>query len=518
MLQISHLTITQKQDQRVLIHDLSFTMNKGDRIALIGEEGNGKSTLLKYIYDPSMVQEYCEWKGTRIIQEERMGYLPQRLPEEYEDMNVYAYLCRSDAFCMADPAFLSETARMVHCSMTDFYRDQTMGSLSGGEKVKLQLAALLFEHPTVLLLDEPSNDLDLDTVKALEELLLSFEGMVLFISHDEVLLNHCANGILHLEQLKRKMDARSTFRHQGYEDYIHERSDLFLKNTQKAEGERRADALRSEKYERIRKSVEYDLRNVSRGDPHTGQLLKKKMKAVKSIGRRFEKERQNMMEMPEQEEAIMVFFPQSCRIPEGKKVLDFHLDQLCAPDHTVLAGPVDLQIIGPRHVCIIGQNGCGKSTLLKSIANELLKRTDIHAAYMPQNYEDLLNLSITPLDFLGGTDKDMRTRAGLCLGSMKYTSDEMNHPMGDLSGGQRAKVLFLKMVLEEADVLILDEPTRNFSPLSAPVIRQCLSQFQGTIISVSHDRMYMQEVCDTFLELTKEGLVSAAKENLTQII
>ncbi|MEE3488510.1 MAG: ATP-binding cassette domain-containing protein [Bulleidia sp.] len=517
MLQISHLTMTQKQDQRVLIHDLSFTMNKGDRIALIGEEGNGKSTLLKYIFDPSLIREYCECKGTRIIQEERIGYLPQRLPEEYEDENVYAYLCRSDAFCSADPSFLSETARLVHCSVEDFYRGQTMGSLSGGEKVKLQLASLLFEHPTVLLLDEPSNDLDLNTVKALEDLLLSFDGMVLFISHDEVLLNHCANGVLHLEQLKRKMDARSTFRHQGYEDYIKERSDLFLKNTQKAEGERRMDALRTEKYERIRKSVEYDLRNVSRGDPHTGQLLKKKMKAVKSMGKRYEKERQNMMKMPEQEEAIMVFFPHSCRIPEGKKILDFHLDQLCAPDRTLLAEHIDLQINGPRHVCIIGPNGCGKSTLLKIIASELLERTDIHAAYMPQNYEDLLDLSQTPLDFLGGTDKEKRTRAGLCLGSMKYTSDEMNHPMGDLSGGQRAKVLFLKMVLDEANVLILDEPTRNFSPLSAPVIRQCLSQFQGTIISVSHDRMYMREVCDTFCELTKDGLVPAAKENLTHI-
>lgn len=120
---------------------------------------------------------------------------------------------------------------------------------------------------------------------------------------------------------------------------------------------------------------------------------------------------------------------------------------------------------------------------------ELLSRTDIRACYMPQNYEDLLELDRTPVEFLSVTgDKEETTRIRTYLGSMKYTVDEMNHPMSELSGGQKAKVLLLKMSLSGADVLILDEPTRNFSPLSGPVIRKILRQYQGAILSISHDR------------------------------
>ena len=126
---------------------------------------------------------------------------------------------------------------------------------------------------------------------------------------------------------------------------------------------------------------------------------------------------------------------------------------------------------------------------------------------MPQNYEDLLELSLTPVEYLAPSgDKDETTRIRTYLGAMKYTADEMSHPIRDLSGGQKAKVLLLKMSVSGADVLILDEPTRNFSPLSGPVIRQMLRAFPGAIISVSHDRKYIDEVCDKIYRLTEDGL------------
>ena len=129
---------------------------------------------------------------------------------------------------------------------------------------------------------------------------------------------------------------------------------------------------------------------------------------------------------------------------------------------------------------------------------------------MAQDYGDRLLGGQTPVDILAPSGhKDDITRARNLLGSMKYKTEEMEHPASDLSGGQRAKLLFLAMVLRGANVLLLDEPTRNFSPLSAPVIREVLAQFPGCIISVSHDRKYLEEVCTRVLELTPDGLREA---------
>ena len=121
----------------------------------------------------------------------------------------------------------------------------------------------------------------------------------------------------------------------------------------------------------------------------------------------------------------------------------------------------------------------------------------------------------TPVDFLDQSgDKEERTRIRTYLGSLKYTADEMAHPISELSGGQKAKVLLLKMSLSGANVLILDEPTRNFSPLSGPVIRKMLAEFPGAIISISHDRKYMDEVCDKIYKLTENGLSEIEKGQL----
>lgn len=148
---------------------------------------------------------------------------------------------------------------------------------------------------------------------------------------------------------------------------------------------------------------------------------------------------------------------------------------------------------------------------MRMLSENLLRRTDISAAYMPQNYEEFLNLEQTPVEFLSDGSKESISLMRTYLGSMKFTADEMMHPMRELSGGQKAKVMLLYLDTSGCDVLLLDEPTRNFSPLSTPVIRQLLASYQGAIISVSHDRKYISEVCDIVYELTPEGLV---KRNL----
>jgi ATPase subunit of ABC transporter with duplicated ATPase domains len=131
---------------------------------------------------------------------------------------------------------------------------------------------------------------------------------------------------------------------------------------------------------------------------------------------------------------------------------------------------------------------------------------------MPQNYEETLPFDLTPVEYLAPSGrKDEMTTVRTYLGSMKYTKDEMFHPIRELSGGQKAKLLLLKISLSETNVLILDEPTRNFSPLSGPEVRRILKQFPGTIISVSHDRKYIAEVCDKTYRLTSQGLVGFEK-------
>ena len=162
---------------------------------------------------------------------------------------------------------------------------------------------------------------------------------------------------------------------------------------------------------------------------------------------------------------------------------------------------------GRSIIGITGRNGAGKSTLLKSLWAELRQRKDITAAYMPQDYAEVLDYSRTPLEHLEAIyRKEELTRARSCLGSMRFTHEEMTGKIERLSGGQRAKLLFLDMVLKKANVLLLDEPTRNFSPLSAPVVRSALRDFGGSILSVSHDRKYLAEVCDLVYELRPDGL------------
>ncbi|MFQ6830030.1 MAG: ATP-binding cassette domain-containing protein, partial [Acutalibacter sp.] len=226
----------------------------------------------------------------------------------------------------------------------------------------------------------------------------------------------------------------------------------------------------------------------------------------------FDREREDMTEFPDSEEAILVGFGENTAIPAGKTVLDFTLPALYAGEASQgqppLAENLRLYVRGGEHVCVIGRNGAGKTTFLRQVAGELLGRQDIRAAYMPQDYGETVDQSQTPVEFLAKSwEKEELTRVKTYLGSMKYTPEEQEHTIQELSGGQKAKLFFLKMILDGANVLVLDEPTRNFSPLSGPVIRGILEEFPGCILSVSHDRKYIGQVCDTVYQLEPQGLV-----------
>jgi len=507
MFQVKGLTITHRRDLTALVEDLSFALGPGERAALVGEEGNGKSTVLKLLYDPALVEDYAQWTGELPGAGLRRGYLAQELTGRELEWTVAEFCGGVPAFEAAGPGDRARAAARVGLAPEIFYDWRNMATLSGGERVKLRLALLLLDRPDVLLLDEPSNDLDLEALGWLEEFLLSCPVPVLYVSHDEVLLERTASMVIHLERLRRRTAPRATVYNGGYREYAQGRSAALERQERDARKERAEFDARMEHYRRIRAKVDHDQAAISRQDPHGGRLLKKKMHAVQSMGRRFEREEAEMTAMPEWEEAIFAAFDRErSAVPGGKVILRLDLPRLTAGEQ-VLTGPLRLWVTGPERIGIVGANGAGKSTLLKRIARELLPRRDIRCAYMPQDYDEALLRGQTPVELLAPSgDREEVTRARTLLGGMKYKAEEMEHPAAELSGGQRAKLLFLRMVLQGANVLLLDEPTRNFSPLSAPVIRRALAEFSGCIISVSHDRIYLEQVCTRILELTAQGL------------
>ena len=199
MLQINGLTITHRKDLRVILENFSLVLNDGDKVVIIGEEGNGKSTLMKWIYRPEMVDDYAEAKGSRICGQERLGYLPQELLPEEKEKTLYEFFSEAEGFWNQTPKELAGYAKRFRVESDFFYSEQKMFRLSGGEKIKAQLMRLLMQEPTALLLDEPSNDIDMATLELLETLIKEWEHIVLFISHDETLIENTANMVIHIE-------------------------------------------------------------------------------------------------------------------------------------------------------------------------------------------------------------------------------------------------------------------------------------------------------------------------------
>ncbi len=510
MLQVKNLTLTHRKDLRTLIEDFSFVLNEGDKAVIIGEEGNGKSTLLKWIYDPALIEPYCEWSGELAGEPGPMGYLAQELEER--EGSIYDYCAASPFFFDLTPRELADIARQLRFPAEEFYSDRPVSSLSGGERIKLQLGRILFGSPAVLLLDEPSSDVDLDTLQWLESWLNGYRGIVLYISHDETLIENTATMVLHIEHPREGKPPRCTVHRLDYSTYTSRRADAIDSQTQQARKEREEYDKKMEKYRRIQQSVEHAQGAVSRQNPGKGRLLKKKMHAVLSMGRRFEREAENMTQLPEVEEAVFLRFPEGTALPAGKTVLDLSLPELRAGER-MLAENIRLHVCGGEKVGILGPNGAGKTTLLRRIAEELLSRRDLHAAYMSQDYADTLPMELTPVTYLAPEgDTASETRARTYLGSIRYTRQEMEHPIRALSGGQKAKLLMTKMMLDGVNVLILDEPTRNFSPISGPRVREALAAYQGTIISVSHDRKFLSEVCDKLYRFTERGLIPVENE------
>lgn len=502
MIEIKDLSI--KVNNRYLIKSLTLNLNKNDKLAIIGEEGNGKSTLLKCIIGKC---DYAEITGTINLKNNKVGYLEQNIKEEYKNQKVYNYIFIDDIDYYNKINNFYKYLEILN--LKDNILDKYMNTLSGGEKIKVAILKLLLNESDVLLLDEPTNDLDIETLLWLENFINKVDIPIIYISHDETLLSKTANMILHVESLKKKTECKHTLLKIRYDEYVDLRLRIINHQTQIHNFERKDYQKKEEKLIHQKQKVEFEQNNISRGDPHGGRLLKKKMHNIKSQERKLENI--DITEKPDPEESIYFKF-EEVNIPNNKKILNLNNYNLIINNNNI---KINLEVYGNIHICIIGKNGTGKTTLIRKIYDILKDKTDIKVGYMPQNYNEVLSNYDNVLDYItdNSKNKDEITKVRMYLGNMKFTSEEMTGKINNLSGGSKAKLILMKLVLDKCNVLVLDEPTRNVSPLSNPVIRKVLKDFKGTIISVSHDRKYIEEVANKLYILTNNGLNLIEKDN-----
>lgn len=505
MLILKHITI-QDSKKHTLIEDLNYSLGNDDKVGIIGEEGNGKSTLLKAIYNRKLIEDYAAVSGIIDTDYKQTGYFEQQLSSTWEDAFLFEYLLKEHSKDEIQPEQYNDLQGMeALCAelglKSDFlYGEQKIRTLSGGEKVKLRLLKLMMRKPDLLLLDEPTNDLDIHTLQWLEAFLVNLHIPVLFISHDETLLNRCATVILHLEQLNKKTQCRHTIYHGTYSAYVEQRLNRLQKEAHEASRQQREYRKKKQKLNDFMNAV-HDAQNDTVRSPFYAAALKTKMKNLKAQEHRLEKE--GFAHADSVEEAIDVYF-EGDGFPKGRRILEYVQAALKINDR-ILLKEIHISLYGQQKKVIVGDNGSGKSLLMKQIYEKLRTVNDMKLGYMPQNYADAFLEQDTPVTFLqeSGDARDV-TRARELLGRMKFTREEMEHTVTQLSEGQKAKLYLLRFIKCGCNVLLLDEPTRNLSPLSAPVVRRILKDYTGCILAVSHDRLFIREVFDHVL-LIEQG-------------
>ena len=508
MIKINHLTITQNKDLRDLVSDLSMTIQDGEKVAIIGEEGNGKSTLLKTLMGERLADFTI--RGGILSDIQSLAYIPQHLPEELKKKSLHDYFFIDTVDL--DYSLLYRLAEELHFDSDRFASGQEIGSLSGGEALKVQLIHELSKPFEVLFLDEPSNDLDLETVDWLKGQIRKIRQTVIFISHDEDFLSETADTIVHLRLVKHRKEAETLVEHLDYDRYSDQRKANFVKQNQQSANERRAYDKTMEKHRRVKQNVETALRATK--DSTAGRLLAKKMKNVLSQEKRYEKLAQSMTQKPLEEEQIQLFFSEIQPLSASKILIQLEKENLSIGDR-VLAQELQLTVRGQEKIGIIGPNGVGKSTLLAKLQQLLSSKREIALGFMPQDYHKILQLDLSPIVYLSKTgEKEELQKIQSHLASLNFSYPEMQHQIRSLSGGQQGKLLLLELVLHKPNFLILDEPTRNFSPTSQPEIRKLFATYPGGLITVSHDRRFLKEVCSTIYRLTDHGLEVVNLEDL----
>ena len=507
------------------VHDIfqnvSFTVRQGEKVGLVGVNGSGKTTLLRCLLDP----DFADGGSVKFAGDLRLGYVEQGF-DDFREETVWQFMqhaCPDILNLLEKMRQLEEASgraqgeelqgildqyartesRYAHLDGYHYennikrvliglgYPEETWqwraDKLSGGQKTRLQLAAALVNSPDLLILDEPTNHLDIVMSEWLENYLREFRGGVLVISHDRAFLDNVVEEIL-------EMEGGTLHRFKGnYSRYLEQKEIQVLTQTRAYEAQQEYIA-RQEAY----------IRRFKAG-------IKSKM----ARGRQSQLDRLERIDAPVQEEEFQLRLPHAAECAEKVIILE-HLD-VGYPQHLLLQD-VDLTLRRGEKVAIIGPNGCGKSTLLKTFLQELppLKGearigNRVKIGYFSQSYERLDENQTIMENFLteyGLTDEQTRR----LLGSMMFHGEDVFKVIGTLSGGQKARLVLLKLVLDGANCLLLDEPTNHLDIAAKEAVEAALETFDGTVLLVSHDRYLVNEVAGRIWAV-EDGHVTDYKGN-----
>ena len=355
---------------------------------------------------------------------------------------------------------------------------KVIGTLSGGEKTRLAFVKLLLQKPPVLLLDEPTNYLDLDTLDWLEAFLKNYQGAIITVSHDQYFLDHLANQIFELNFGKL-----TTFKG-NYSQYVKERE---LMNNQQ-------EAAYEKQQEKIKKEEEFIQKNLVRAS--TTKRAQSRRKALNKMER---------IKPPKHKQKVRINFTSDR--PSGKEVLIAKDLTIGYPDKTMVSD-IDFQVNKNDRVAIIGPNGIGKSTLLKTIMKKLEPKdgsikygASLDIGYYDQELQSL-DPSKTVLDTIWDRHKTMPEKdVRSILASFLFTAEDIDKTVGQLSGGQKARLTLTVLSLEKDNFLLMDEPTNHLDIEAKEVLEQALDNYDGTLLFVSHDRYFINELANKIISV-----------------
>lgn len=517
-LSVRNLTMTFIE--RNLFTDVSFDVEERDKVGFIGANGVGKTTLFKILNG-----EISPVSGTVTFSKNvRPGYMEQhacnnpRADVYHELLSVFDYLSDMETEISAlahqidnKSGNLDELVERQTMLIEQFERaggltyksrtrsallglgfsenDFTMpvGNLSGGQRSKLCLAKLLLSQSNMLLLDEPTNHLDIDAIAWLEGFLRDFKGAMIIISHDRYFLDNVTNKTIELEHNRAMVYTGS------YSEFVKKKESV---------------------NESLKNKYEHDLKEIKRiegiveqqkrwGQAHNFITAASKQKEADRI-----KER---LVVPESElETMRMHFEPRCE--SGNDVL------ICKNlaksfDDKQLFKNVDIHIRKGERVFIIGGNGCGKTTLFRILtgktpmdSGEYDYGANVEIGYFDQMQQNL-DLSKTALDEVWDTFPNMtQTEVRSALASFLFKGDEVFKPLSKMSGGERARVSLLKLMLKGSNFLLLDEPTNHLDASSREELEKTLLDYSGTMLIVSHDRYFINKIADRILLLTNNGV------------
>lgn len=526
MIMLSCNKVTKSFGVETILEDISFSINEGDKVGIVGVNGTGKTTLFKIItgiygYDSGEIysskecrigylEQNTNFHSDKTIYEEMISVFDDLREAEVELREMEKEIAKlskdgvapteelkklMDSYGKKYEAFEANHGYSYKSEVTGTLRglgfvdedmDKEINVLSGGEKTRVLLGKLLLSKPSLLLLDEPTNHLDSEAVEWLEGFLRSYEGTVMIISHDRYFLDQSVNRIF--EMANKKLTAYNG----NYTEYI-----------KQARIQKEIDIKRYENQQReIKKQEESIERLKSYGREKHIKRARSKEKMLSKVEK---------LEKPQEFRKKAKFRFQSTA-QSGNDVLRVE-DLEKRFDDRVLFSGVSFDIYRGEKVALIGPNGVGKSTLFKILMGEETQNggdfkigQNVYPAYFHQE-QKTLNLKNTIIDEIWDANPHLtQTEVRSLLGAFLFSDEDVFKEISLLSGGERARIAILKLILSESNLLLLDEPTNHLDIDSKEVLEEALLEYDGTIFTISHDRYFLNTVIDKILLLSEYGV------------